>query len=194
LAKPSLVFSVVFGRVGGRNVAFAFGLRADFASAFSDGVQASPASPLVDTFPIFNRPGVHLPVFIPVKLGSVNLRPALEKTDAVDQECKLSERHFPFGHGPSNCHRARTLECRITDGVLHNAPSRVRALIPDKSAARPAMNGDDFLQTRGVALMNFAHARMVSVAQRALLEEFGTNLKVRLLHSQEFITERCVHM
>src|SRR5206468_8658728 len=92
--------------------------------------QADRAPACVDTRRVLERQGTQPSVLVPIELGAITLRPALERADPVFEHGDLERRDLALARPALEQGQAPAHERRVCDRVLQDEPRRPRANPP----------------------------------------------------------------
>jgi hypothetical protein len=104
----------------------------DLPRTLHQRIQANRATILVDSVRVFEHPGGHLPVLIPVGLGSVALWTPLEESDLVLKISGMCGWSFSTGNSILQDRQSPTLERGVSYSVQQDEPGSLSTVFTDE--------------------------------------------------------------
>src|SRR5687768_11462454 len=153
-AEPLLHFALSFIPVAGRALRGLLYPFAVSANVFGERTESDCTAPFVDMVGIFERQRAHFAVRVPVVLRAVALLSSFVDADAVVEHCKFAQRRFALCGGGAHQLECTSLQCGLTDGVLHDEPRGMGAIGTDLRTARPAVALENRCESRRIATMD----------------------------------------
>src|SRR4051812_42294746 len=124
-------------------------------------------TPLVNACRVFDRQRREFTIVVPVELGAIKLRLALEHTDAISEHGELPCRSFTTPHRFAQQLTALTLEVREADCMLRNQPGGLLTVFADCTRLGPTI-GKKLPERTRVGEVHSFHARVVAGKERSV--------------------------
>jgi hypothetical protein len=141
-------------------------------------LQPDRAPTLFHAVRILRPAGSEPALLIGLELRREELRPSLQRADAVFQHRRLPRRRLAPLDRPMQEPQAQTHEVGLADRVLHDQPRRLLAVLADEGRSRPPPGREDRAQACGVALVDGFHARVVALEQGPVRRELLANAQI----------------